>query len=368
MKKYKRFRIGTIFASQNGDFDIQQKHVNGNGILVVSSGETNMGIIGKTDVKARIFFAGTITVDMFGNANYRGYDYKMVTHARVFSLSLVNGEKLSREIGLYFAAQFGFFKKMFSYNDMASWFKIKNLEISLPITASGNIDFRFMENYIRELELARIRELEAYLKVTGLTDYKLTAEEEKVLVNYHKSRNQGTKRYKPFRLGELFEISTPNRKFNANSISFGGEYRYVARGESNNGIRGYITEAEQYLNPAKTISFGQDTATMFYQDAPYFTGDKIKIFTLKNKGLTRERAVYLIAAMKKAFVTFAWGRSSFNVSALEAVAVHLPVDNNGTPDYDYMTMFIRIQQKLAIKNVVDWKDRELETYRIVTAK
>ena len=38
---------------------------------------------------------------------------------------------------------------------------------------------------------------------------------------------------------------------------FGGVYPYVARGESNNGIKGYITEDINYLNDGNTISFGR---------------------------------------------------------------------------------------------------------------
>ena len=46
---------------------------------------------------------------------------------------------------------------------------------------------------------------------------------------------------------------------------------------SNNGQKGFINEDESFLNDGNTISFGQDTATMYYQEFPYFTGDKIKI-------------------------------------------------------------------------------------------
>ena len=75
----------------------------------------------------------------------------------------------------------------------------------------------------------------------------------------------------------LFNIYSPKKRFNANTVTFGGKYPYVARGSSNNGIRGYITEDEKYLSPAKSLSFGQDTATVYYQPDAYFTGDKIKV-------------------------------------------------------------------------------------------
>ena len=49
-----------------------------------------------------------------------------------------------------------------------------NLSLDLPITSNGEIDFSFMETFIRELEEERIRELAAYLTASGLTDYHLT--------------------------------------------------------------------------------------------------------------------------------------------------------------------------------------------------
>ena len=54
-------------------------------------------------------------------------------------------------------------------------------------------------------------------------------------------------------------ISSPKMKFDANKISFGGKYRYVARTSQNNGIKGYIDEDKAFLNDGQTISFGQDT-------------------------------------------------------------------------------------------------------------
>lgn len=75
-----------MFDSFNGDFDIQKEHINNCGEYVVTSGLTDDGILGKSDVNAKIFDNGTITVDMFGNVFYRQFKYKIVTHARVFSL------------------------------------------------------------------------------------------------------------------------------------------------------------------------------------------------------------------------------------------------------------------------------------------
>lgn len=141
------------------------------------------------------------------------------------------------------------------------------------------------------------------------------------------------------KISDVFIVSTPKKKFDANKITFGGKYSYVARGDKNNGIRGYISESEEYLNNGNTISFGQDTATMFYQKDAYFTGDKIKIFTEKSGKLNDKNAQYLLSTMKKSFSLFSWGSSSFNEDILNNTIFTLPFIKNEIA-FTYMDNFI----------------------------
>ena len=168
--RFKEFRIGNLFTSSNGYKDIQKKHISSSiddndGILVVSSGEYNLGIIGTTNLNAKVFERNTLTVDMFGNVNFRDHEYKMVTHARVFSLR--PREAINKYQGLYIQSNLNFLKKKFSYNNMCSFEKIKEDVILLP-SYNDKLAFDYMESYIRELEQERIRKLYAYLRATGL--------------------------------------------------------------------------------------------------------------------------------------------------------------------------------------------------------
>lgn len=61
---------------------------------------------------------------------------------------------------------------------------LNDLDITLPTDKSGKIAFKFMEERIKELEHERIKELEAYLTVTGLKDTALTAQEARVLADF----------------------------------------------------------------------------------------------------------------------------------------------------------------------------------------
>lgn len=120
------------------------------GVFFINSGVDNHGIKGKTDRKAKIFPANTITIDFWGNAYYRDFEYKMATHNHVFSLT---GKIIkNRLVGLYLIGRLAKLPTLFSYNNMATWNKLRILTITLPVTLEGEPDFDYMERYIRAIE------------------------------------------------------------------------------------------------------------------------------------------------------------------------------------------------------------------------
>ncbi|HFC8517954.1 TPA: restriction endonuclease subunit S [Neisseria weaveri] len=166
-----------------------------------------------------------------------------------------------------------------------------------------------------------------------------------------------------FRMGDLFEIKTSKKRFDANKVTVlqVGKYPYVVRTSLNNGIKGYINEDVQFLNEGNTISFGQDTATVFYQEQPYFTGDKIKVIKPKIDFLTRRNAQFILSMMSKAFSAFAWGSSSFKVSILQNVKLELPTQN-GQLNLDFMENFVAELEARRSAELEARRSAELEAY------
>ena len=167
-------------------------------------------------------------------------------------------------------------------------------------------------------------------------------------------------------MGDLFEVNTYKKRFDANKVIIADNGNpYVVRTSLNNGIRGFINEDEQYLNDGNTISFGQDTATMFYQEKPYFTGDKIKILKAKDRKFNKNNAQFFIITMNKTFSSFSWGSSSFSVKIIENQKSTLPISKNGKIDFEFMESFIaeleaqRIAELEAYLNVTGLKDYTL---------
>jgi len=79
---------------------------------------------------------------------------------------------------------------------------------------------------------------------------------------------------------------------------------------------------------------------MFYQEIPYFTGDKIKIVKAKDKRFNKKNAQFFISTMMKSFSSFSWGSSSFNVNIIKNQKITLPISKNGEIDFEFMESFI----------------------------
>lgn len=183
------------------------------------------------------------------------------------------------------------------------------------------------------------------------------------------------KKFKEFRIGDIFFINKTNGVYNAINTKIYesrvvNAYPYVVRTSKNNGERGYIIGEEDKLNKGNTISFAQDTAEIFYRCEPYYTGDKIKVLELKDETicLTDSIAMYLISVMKKAFSTFRWGTSSFDVKVLTDVLIKLPITEVEEIDWDFMDKSMRALEKVVIADVVKYKDRVIQTTKEVVGK
>lgn len=353
--KWGEFKIGDLFEIQNTLSFNANKLVEGNEYDYVTRTSFNQGILQTTGFvnKDNINPSGTwslglLQMDFF----YRRKPW----YAGQFVRKIVPKFDLPENVILFFTTLLNMQKKvLLSVLVRNVDEKFRNIIVSLPITPENKIDFDFMEAFIRELEEERIRELTAYLKVSGFDNYKLSKCESEALAHFNELK------WKEFRIGDLFDILTSKKRFDANKIKIlnEGKYPYIVRTSLNNGIKGYLNESEEFLNDENTISFGQDTATMFYQSKPYFTGDKIKIVKYKNGLFNKINALYFLTVMNKSFVNFSWGSSSFNVDIIKDQTIMLPVTSDGSPDYAFMETFISAVQKLVIKDVVLYADKKI---------
>ncbi|ARR01825.1 type I restriction/modification system, S subunit [Campylobacter vicugnae] len=352
-----------MFDSSNGNFDIQKSHINDKGYFVVTAGETNNGILGKSDVEARIFEANTITIDMFGFAFFRQFEYKMVTHARVFSLK--PKFKTTHKQGLFLASLFKHLKTKFGYDNMCSWAKIKDDKIQLPINRDGDIDFEFMESFVAELEAERVAELEAervaeleaYLAAASLKDYELTADELSALSKFE-NYNWGEFEYR-----KIFNHIKQGKRLKKDD-QICGDLPFVMAGITNNGVANYIS------NPI--IMFPKNSITVdifgnvFYRDFEFSAGDDTGVYWNDEREFSKEIMLFFATAMSKSLL----GKYSFGNKLRSSksfnIAMELPT-NNGEIDFEFMNNFIKAIEKLVIKDVVLYSDNKIKATKSIVS-
>lgn len=132
------------------------------------------GMVNSVDMGFDPNEANTISVSQVGTivAQYRDFPYYTSQNITKFSADFLNPE-----VGLYFC---GIINDWLGKAGFAGYHTVKQRDLKkqvvlLPVTPVGDPDFEYMAMRIRELEVERILELEAYLHVTGLDDTTLSA-------------------------------------------------------------------------------------------------------------------------------------------------------------------------------------------------
>lgn len=277
---------------------------------------------------------------------------------------------LNRKRALFFCAVFKNFSQKFSYTQKWNKERMEKSRVLLPTTPDGTPDFSYMERYIGELEQARVGELAAYLHAAGLENYDLTAAEQTALDDFKNNHLN----FKEFKIDDLFDfLPAPyfgklKRQLNVSKI-LTNEFNLplICAKKGNNGIMYYgrLTDFKSYKNVLSVVYNGVIAAGLVYAH-----NENIGIFT--DSYLIKSK--YDIAFKTNLFFKTVIEKCIYDKYSRELKAVwkrvkenniFLPIKRNGTPDFAFMESFVTAQQKLAIRDVVLWKDKVISETRKV---
>jgi len=215
-------------------------------------------------------------------------------------------------------------------------------KIQLP-TKNKKIDYDFMENFIAEIEEERIAKLEAYLLASGLKEYTLTEEEEQVLDDFE----NGKLAWNEFNLEKLFGKSTRGKRLKSDDRS-SGTLPFVTAGENNEGISAFVGNSITIF-PKNTTTIDMFGSAK-YRNYDYGGDDHIAV--VHTQDLPKFASIFVTSAIHKSSYTgkFNYGRNFYAKDADE-LNISLP-SKNKTPNYKLMETLISATQKLVIKDVI----------------
>ena len=102
---------------------------------------------------------------------------------------------------------------------------------------------------------------------------------------------------------------------------------------------------------------------MFYQDKPYFTGNKVKILIPKFENFNKIKALFIVSIYQKALAHLTWGIGS-TTESIQEIKIPLPTIDSKIA-FDFMESYIkeleaqRIQELEAYLEVTGLNDYEL---------
>ena len=321
----------------------------------VTAGETDTGISEWIGNKVHIFSKNTITIDMFGSAKYRGYEYGADDHVAV-----VHTEKLSPQAALFVttaihksshAGQFDYSRNFYATD-------ADKLTIQLPTISQNGVSliaFDFIETFIATLNAERLATLNAYLKLTNLQDYTLTDDEQTALDALD------TVTWGEFSIVSLFSVRNTHCILSRDIRPNSGDVPYLTAGQMNNAVGTFINFDKNHIDEGNCIFIGGKTFIVTYQEKNFYSNDShnLALYYKDNKKRTKNNQLFVVTTIYKSLSPlYSWGDSVSN-KKIQKDKIVLPLLSDMTPDYDYMERVIAAMQKVVIKKVVDYLDERI---------
>ena len=321
------FQVGSIFEVVNGRKYPLTWRVPGDIPLVSTSSLAN-GVsaeVGFPEGSDYVTHSNLITVAYSGSVGATFYhEGPVFVGETVMGLLPRQGVVLTRAIGLFLAAVIEASVSHFTYEHKLKVSDMRErISIRLPITSSGDPDWDYMEQAMRDVFAQQEHELDELVVVTASSGLSID-----------------TSSWGEFRVGSLFpEVERATRR-TVNSYAE-GDVPYVTNSTFNNGITGYLEpKSSTDIERGRCISINTVDGYAFWQEQDFLANSSGNgLLMLRSDDLNQARALFVCAAITVAL------EASYAVmitkDTVQDVAIRLPVTAAGDPDWDYMEQTMR---------------------------
>ena len=336
------FRIKDLFELHLSKGDNQANLLDEGNIPLVSSGLNINGIskfIREGDGKSELFDGNILTVDMFGKAFYHEYNFFSVSHGRINIL--IPKFEITKFIAVFIVAEIDKnFSNVFSYNRMCSQKRLRSSKILLPIDYKGKPNWQFMEDYVKQEMKIQSSKVAAYYenKLMKLSFELLDLEVE----------------WKEFKVKDIFEFKKKSSKGLNYLEKYDKGISYLGATNRNNGVLEFVKDDEKLKYKGNCIAFirnGEGSmGYAVYKKEDFIATQDISVGYNDNLNLYTGTFITTIADRVRGKYNFGYKR---NQNRLENEILHLPIDKNGEPHWEYMSQFMKKLEKENIEKTLN---------------
>lgn len=152
--------------------------------------------------------------------------------------------------------------------------------------------------------------------------------------------------WKEFRFGDLISEIYKAKAINKDDLTVATDsdnaIRYITRTGENNGCE-LLADVrdidDKMIENGNAISIGDTTATCFYQEERFITGDHM-VVVRADAWLNSYTALYVVAILTNEQYKYSYGRA-YLMDRIKDTIIKLPADTEGNPDWQFMEDYIK---------------------------
>lgn len=287
----------------------------------MTEGETNyIGAISENNgVREKIgqeplFQPNCITINYNGSVGEAFYQVEPFWPSDDVNVLYLKNHALTENIAMYIITLIKKNKYRFSYGRKWTLEKMVDSDIPIPVKDDGSIDWDYIDNFIN-----------------GLKNKHISTSIKKHNVDLDISK------FKEFQISTIFNVKKPkNTVFS--DVKEGGDTNYISRTSLNNGCQAKIVGDGLKKYDGNCISIGGESASVFYQDKPFISGNNMTL--LYNDNMNKYVGMFIVTIMNLEKYRYSYGRA-FNKEHVENTILRLPACADGEPDWAFMEDFIK---------------------------
>lgn len=297
----------------------------------ITSGGTNNGVGYFVGNENDTLDSGYIALNRngaVGKAFYHPSKSLMGNDCRKVHLKKADGNLY---VGQFIALCISMQSGCFSYSRKLGTARAKRMQIMLPITDSGEPDYDYMEQYVKNMMLRKYR---AYLDF--IEQQSASIERERVS---DALASLAEKSWREFSLDDIFTVKAGKRLETRNKIP--GARPFIGATDNGNGVTGFVgnDNASRDCN-VLGVNYNGAPCIAFYHPYECLFTDDVKRLHLREHGDNKFALLFFVSVFAQQRSKYSYGYK-FKEQRMLRQKLMLPVDDSGNPDYEYMEQYAR---------------------------
>lgn len=323
---------------------------------LVSARKVNNGVKGFIATPSKVVKGGNvISLNNDGDggaglAYYQPSDFALDTHVT----ALHPKNMVSPDALLYMTASISKQHSIFGHGRSISLPRAKRIQDMLPVTNSGEPDYKYMAEYTQQKRLSLINKYRTYAQKSIAN----LGEEVKLPALSEMS-------WDSFSISDVFDILPGKRLVAADTTP--GSRPFIGALDNNNGVARFVSDNNASLdrNVLGVNYDGNGMVIGFYHPYECIFSDSVKRFHLKSY---KDKAFVLlfmkvVILQQKSKFGYLY---KFNAERMTNTRIMLPVTDSGTPDYEYMEQYAKNMMLRKYKQYLAYLDSKNKTDTIAT--